>query len=240
MRSRLNFETQYSDPAEDAAIYSLLCLGRERLVAGNSRNALLKVFDMRMGGGRAYHYLDAKLAHQSHFRRGFSPNHATNGANDSNGTNASNSAGSTGDWNLFLSPRSLSGAPTARNTNRRGTTWTRRSSDSPIYSLSTPSFNSPSIFAGVENAVIQLDFVSMLDRHPDPIFNPCLQHGRRIPRKGAMDVRRIWDPKAKVLDFAMYEQGGAGAMRLRVQRGVGEYAGNLDGYDERWRDSGRL
>lgn len=42
------------DLAENSAIYSLLPLGRERFVAGASRYAMIKIFDLRMPGGKVY------------------------------------------------------------------------------------------------------------------------------------------------------------------------------------------
>ncbi|KAF2841849.1 hypothetical protein M501DRAFT_1054614 [Patellaria atrata CBS 101060] len=185
MRSPQNYVSTYADPAEDAAIFSLISLGRERIVAGNSRNCLIKVFDLRMAGGRIYHYLNA-TASQSETIASPAPKHPP-----------------TVDWNLFMNPRNLTSSHNTTWLNR----WTRRTLESPVYSLSTPSFASPSLFAGVENNVVQLDFVSMLDRHPDPVFNPQLQHGRRIPRYGPLDAGRIWNPRGQVLEFAIERWG---------------------------------
>ncbi|KAK5005647.1 hypothetical protein LTR16_006066, partial [Cryomyces antarcticus] len=106
------------------------------------------------------------------------------------------------------------------------------------------------------------DFVSVLDRHPDPIFEQGLRlistnahhtttngngngngvesvdgNGRGLESR--LDVRKSWDPAHDVLNFAMYEQSREGAMRLRIQRDVGWVKGELGGYDERWRDASR-
>jgi hypothetical protein len=86
------------------------------------------------------------------------------------------------------------------------------------------------LFAGVENNIVELDFVSMLDKHPDPLF----AHGLVRDPRGNINVARSWNPKGDVLNFAMVEH--TKTTRLRTQAGVGKYAGVLAGYDERWRD----
>jgi len=50
------------------------------------------------------------------------------------------------------------------------------------------------------------------------------------------DVRRKWDPDRDVMRLAMYEQVPMGAMRLRVQAGVGDFDACVPGWDERWVD----
>jgi hypothetical protein len=129
-----------------------------------------------------------------------------------------------GGWNLFLNPR---------NQIQQNQRWQRaasRATESPVYSLSSPSPSSPSLFAGVENNIVELDFVSMLDKHPDPIF----AHGLVRDHRGNINVARSWNPKGDVLNFAMVEH--TKTMRLRTQAGVGKYAGVIAGYDERWRE----
>lgn len=207
MRSRSAFESSYFDPTNDGAIYSLQTLGRERLAAGSSRHSMIKFFDLRVTGGRVYQYTDLRpnTAHP-HTLAAADPQADRRG------------------WNLFLNPRN-----TIQQTGR----WQRastRATESPVYSLSSPSPTSPALFAGVENNIVELDFVSMLDKHPDPIFARGLV---RDPR-GNINVARSWNPKNDVLNFAMYEH--TPTMRLRTQAGIGKYAGVLDGYDERWRD----
>lgn len=101
---------------------------------------------------------------------------------------------------------------------------------------------------------MQLDFVAMLDAHPDPVFAAGLvqrqqrqqqqqQRGRPVSQ---LDVKKSWDPRGDVINLAMFEQesyeadgGGGGLMRLRVQRPAGRVvhgARLLEGYDERWED----
>ncbi|KAL8793585.1 MAG: hypothetical protein Q9195_003848 [Heterodermia aff. obscurata] len=59
LRSPASSTATFVDIIDNAAIYSLLVFGRERFIAGSSEYAQLKVFDLRMPGGRMYDYADA-------------------------------------------------------------------------------------------------------------------------------------------------------------------------------------
>ncbi|KAJ9635154.1 hypothetical protein H2199_008640 [Coniosporium tulheliwenetii] len=142
-------------------------------------------------------------------------------------------------WSLFLNPQN--------NTRRsnRDSRRSRRSVESPVYSISSPSSTSPSLFAGVEGSVVQLDMTSVLDEHPDPIFQcgSVRVARRKNSAEGGMskavDVKQLWDSKGDVLNLAMFSQTD-GQMKLRVQKSVGETSGGRDdsegmeGLDERW------
>lgn len=218
MRSSSPYESLYWDPTDASSIFSLQTIGRERLVAGSARHSTLKFWDVRVSGGRAYHYVDVAAS-------------ASTGRDllqkDKVPNDAAPSPISPYGWNLFLNPRNLQ---------QRGGSWRdRRRTESPVYTLSSPSPSSPSVFAGVEDSVVEIDFVSILDKHPDPVFSRALN---RHPRSGAIDVKSTWNPKGNIMNLAMYEQttSAGGAARLNIQAGVGKYPGSLPGYDERWRD----
>lgn len=209
LRSPASIVATYRDPTDDAAVYSLLSRGRDRVIAGTSRHGLLKIFDLRMAGGNMYDYA---------------------------GPNGSTDDSTTGDWNIFINPRDRYANSSWRGPN----SWMRRSAEGSVYSLSSPSPSSSCIFAGVENAVVEFNFSSVLDKHPDPIFV-----GETDTRK---DSRYTASPsylehKRDVLNLAMYSQGTDGSregMKLRLQRSVEETLGqerNLVGLDERWKDS---
>ena len=205
IRSPRPFVSYFFDGTDDGAIYSLQPIGRERFVAGGSRHSMLKFFDLRLPGGRAYHYSDT----------GGKPQSPTS-------LQSSKDSG----WNVFLNPR---------NDPQPRWSWSRaRAVESPVYSLSMPSATSPTLFAGVENHMVELNFTSMLDKHPDPVFSRGIV---RDPR-GNVNIIKSWNPKHDVLNFAMYEHAPGAGMRLRTQAGIGLYNGQLSGYDERWRDSG--
>ncbi|KAL2350156.1 hypothetical protein BJ546DRAFT_926983 [Cryomyces antarcticus] len=236
LRSPSAHSATYQDPTDDAAVYSLQVLGRERLVAGTARHNIMKVFDLRLASGRAYHYVDVGATSAYGL-----PDHLSVSPADEEGPPlyGSSTQRRGGDWNVFVSPRNQR---PEQNSNWR----TRRARESPVYALSAPSCTSPSLFVGVENNVVQFDFVSVLDRHPDPIFEQGLRlistnahHTTTNGNESRLDVRKSWDPAHDVLNFAMYEQSREGAMRLRIQRDVGWVKGELGGYDERWRDASR-
>ena len=216
LRSDRQVEQAYIDPTmDDSAIYSLLPRGHEKLIVGTARHSLLKVFDMRMGG-KNYSYLSGAPSLPSTAER-------------------SNMAS---DWNLFLKPHSATYPGRGGGNN-----WARRSAESSIYSLTSPSASSPFVYAGVENAVVELAFTDLFDPKPDPAFFDAnlVSLGRNKSKESGKE--RVGD----VLNLAMY--GQSVKMELMTQRGIGEmrrlkrgiqYEGwkgdwFVPGLDERWR-----
>jgi len=220
MRSPSSCTATYQDPIDNfSAIYSVLPLGRERFIAGGARHAIMKVFDLRMTGGKAYYSVDLAACAEATSRNPPTPTPPGSGiCCDFHYEHKYDRR----DWNLFLNPR----GPAFY---RLGT---RRSSESPVYSLSSPSACSPFVFAGIENNILQFDIMSMMDKHPDPVF----KYGPKKTMSADTDVRRKWDPDRDVMRLAMYEQVPMGAMRLRVQAGVGDFDACVPGWDERWVD----
>lgn len=220
MRSPSSCTATYHDPIDNfSAIYSLAPLGRERFVAGAARHAIMKVFDLRMPGGKAYHSIDLTPCSQTSSRNPATPPSPDGGVCcDLHYEHKYDRR----DWNLFLNPR----GPAFY---RLGT---RRSSESPVYSLSSPSACSPFLFAGIENNLVQFDIVSIMDKHPDPIF----KYGPKKTMSVDTDVRRKWNPEEDVMRLAMYEQVPMMSMRLTVQAGVGDLDARVPGWDERWVD----
>jgi len=215
MRSPSNCEAIIEDPTEFSAVFSLLMIGRERLLAGTAANSLLKIFDLRMIGGRVYSYMntnDQKSTLTTSARRQRKSETETADTIYEGG------------WNLFTSPRSPDYYRHRTN---------RRAGDSPVYSLSSPSPYSPNIYAGVEDNVVHLNFTSMLDEYPDPLFRKSLFGNRAT---GLM-VRKTWDPVRKCTSLNMYEQGANGDLPLRRQRLINTLSPTdkiIPGYDERW------
>lgn len=109
------------------------------------------------------------------------------------------------DWNAFVGKRGP-----------------HRSFESPVYSLSSPSSVSPTIYAGISNSVMQLDIVSVLDQHPDPIYNteplPTESAYKKplsasTPAIASVKLKSFteaaakrWDPENNVMNIPMYEQ----------------------------------
>ncbi len=198
IRSPREVSQAYIDPTDDSAIYALLPRGHEKLVAGTSRHSLLKVFDLRMGV-KKYSHLDVS-----------SPRNAEEETRQSR------------DWNLFLKPNNATYPGRGGGNN-----WARRSAESSIYSLTSTSAHSPHIYAGVENAVVEMAFTSATDRHPDPMFSSV---------KGSV-VRGFQDKE--VLDLAMYDQDEG--LKLLRQGSLWETTkrrqtcfGPIAGLDDRW------
>ena len=237
IRSPRAVEQSYRDPTDDSPIYSLATLGRERLAAGTARHSMVKFFDLRMDGGRAYHYIDA-LATNAGVSQDMlqTPNELAQNVDKDTALRHAVTEDGTG-WNLFLNPREMHAAPGRGHSN-----WSsRRSAESPVYSLSMPCTYSPTLFAGVENAVVQLDFASVLDRHPDPVHADEVKYNPA----GEVDIKQTWNPRSDVLNLAMHEQmnGANGAsMGLKVQKSLESKHWGLrpSGVDERWRDSSEL
>lgn len=233
MRSPSLAEMSYWDQINFDPVYALQLVGRERFIVGSARYSLLNVFDLRMSGGRAYHYLDEAASATSTIRaeqNGVIPHSRAQ-------TDSSRHPQDSRRFCLFLNPKNYDG-PANRNDAARSShdTWRRRHHNkSPVYSLSSPSASSTSLFAGIEGDILQLDIASTLDAHPDPVF----AFGFR--RKGReVNVKKTWDPKGDVLDLHAYEDFPRGVYRVCVQGQVGagaEVPGTeAPGWDKRWQD----
>ena len=230
LRSPASSTAEFVDIIDNSAIYSLLAFGRERFVAGASKHKLLKVFDLRMSGGKAYHYINAIPDAASH-----TPNRPIS-SSKAQKVSYSNQPHRVGpkhprnDYSLFLEPLGERSVYHRRHA---------REDDSPVYSLSAPSPSSPNFYAGVENAVVQMDVVSTLDRHPDPVYSTGLRNNGRpstaIPK---------WDPNQDAINLRLYERT-AGDLNMKIQVAPGSkatrYAVNELGekddtryWDERW------
>jgi hypothetical protein len=198
IRSSREADMAFVDPTDDGAVYSLLPHGQEKLIVGTSRHTLLKVFDMRLGA-KAYSYLDASSSSQA--------------------VTSSRQGHPYQDWNLFLKPNSATYSGRGGGNN-----WARRSAESSIYSLASPSLQSPFVFAGVENAVVELALTSVKDRMPDATF---------FSRVGPDQLkRRLFGSEDKeVLDLAMYDQKNE-QLKLMNQRSLSETVKDVGG----WKD----
>ena len=208
LRSPLPLVTTYHDPVDvESAIYSLCSFGQERFLAGGARHSILKVFDFRMPGGKAYYAadLDACSADPALI----SPDECCKYHEESR---------SVLDYNLFL------GNDVLLNT-RYGI---RR--QSPVYSLSAASNFSPSVYAGVENNVIQMDLVSMMDKHPDPGFQ---SQGRWTGSRDKVFKTKD-NPYHDVLKLVAVEHTFDRGVRLMKQVPVGRRTQGIKGWDERW------
>lgn len=236
LRSPRGFETLFWDVTNDSSIYSLAIQGLERFVVGSSMHSMLKVFDLRFAGSHAYHAIPVLTSTnpkpKPRGRQDYTYNAIINDIEDG-------IKPIVGGWNLFLSPRNSPRSNGGRHPYRPGP----RTEDSPVYSLSIPSSTSSSIYAGLEGTVTSLNFVNVMDPHPDPLVTSSLLPDAWNP----LEPKQTYNPYDDVLNLGMYEQGneeGIG-MQLLVQDDVSveirdnekrkEFA-RARGLDERWKD----
>lgn len=209
LRSPSPYEVMYRDPTDDAAVYSLLSRGRDRIVAGTSRHCLLKIFDLRVSGGSQYDYTEI--------------------GNDKNADSSRDN------WNIFINPRERYANSSWRGPN----SWMRRSAEGSIYSLTSPSPTSPFIYAGVENAVVEFNFSSLSDRNPDSTFTCSIGSGKAKSKAARLPAYfKSKNEVLNLAMYSQGSEGSTEAMKLRSQRGVDETQGQTScfaGLDERWK-----
>lgn len=192
----------FRDPVDVSPIYSLLPVANEQFVAGGGRHSIMKVFDLRMPG--------SELCSSASNGQSTATCHGMD-----NPKKPRDQEKSRLNWNTFL--------PTTKNP------FSRRTNDSSVYALSRPSQCSPTLYAGLQNTVVQMDIVSIMDRYPDPVFN----HEPTMTGD-SLDVRAKWDQEGKVSCLPMYEHNDR-AIRLVRQKPVDYYAQSyIKGWDERW------
>lgn len=217
LRSPQDFETLFSDPTDDEAIYSLLTKGHERLIVGSSVNTVMKIYDLRMPDRHHYSHT---------FTQRPAPVYSATCPTSSNTFTG---------WNMFLRKNHLHTNAVNPRPYRRNN-WIphsvpsdTRSKFSPVYSLSSPSTYSPTIYAGLEGRLVEIDVVDVYDRFPDPVFN--------IPAN-VEDVKALWDPNGKALELAGYDQTSNKLMKQMVglKKAANSPAGT--GLDGRWGVSG--
>lgn len=194
----------FRDPVDTfSPVYSLLPIGTERFVAGGGRHSIIKVFDLRMPGSKLYHAAHLDPCSTARIAPPKQREQVKRFEAKSNRRG----------WNVFLRLQS--------NRSRR---------DSPVYALSRPSQGSPSFFAGIESHIVQMDMVSIMDQHPDPVFaNGPAKKGNRG------DVRRKWDPYGTVVAMPMYEHDTGPVELIKQSPEVGYSEHSIrPGWDERW------
>ncbi len=192
----------FRDPVDISPIYSLLPVVNEQFVAGGGRHCLMKVFDLRMPGSELYS--STSIGQSTTTRRGMGVQKQPREQEKSRPN-----------WNTFLP---ITSRPFSQGTN-----------DSSVYALSRPSQCSPTLYAGLQSTIVQIDIVSIMDQHPDSIFNfEATKTGSRF------DVKAKWDPEGKVSCLPMYEHNDR-AITLMRQKPVDYYAqSEVEGWDERW------
>lgn len=215
LRSPSSSVAIFMDMAENSAIYSLLPLGRERFIAGASRYAMLKIFDLRMSGGKMYYSSDLDPCHPNPSLEVASADACQSGQQCCD--YHLRTKGIRSNYNMYID--------VDRTRSHR--------SETPVYSLSAPSPFSPTFYAGIEGSVVQFDVVSVLDRQPDPLFTT-----KKSKKMGTepRDVVRKWDPHKSVMNLRVYEQVmGKAKMKTQGELHLPFARNGEKGWDERWR-----
>ena len=151
----------FRDPVDDSPVYSLLPVLNEQFVAGGGRHSLMKIFDLRMPGGRLCS--STSIGQSTNTRGGMGTQNVPKEPEKRRPN-----------WNTFLP---ISSQPLSRGTN-----------DSSVYALSKSSQCSPTFYAGLQSTIVQVDIVSIMDENPDPIFNnKSTKTGSRLDVKAKWD-----------------------------------------------------
>jgi WD40 repeat protein len=208
LRSPEDFQMEYFDPVDDGSIYSIATKGVNYLIAGSSRYSLLKLFDIRMDGARCSHISPA--------------------TDQSQGSQPWQSNAETSGWSVYLHQNN-----TDRTIRRRGSIGSSmrdaRAALSPIYALSSPAPFSPTLYAGLEEHVAQIDFVDVYEKYPDPVFgSPPVSHGK--------DIRGFWDPNGTSRILSYYEHSYPNRLRKQAAQWPSPFLAVDKNYDLRWRE----
>ena len=228
MRSSRESEASFHDPIDATPVYALESVGRERVVAGAAQNTLLKVFDLRMTGGRAYSYLDAQASTNQRDEEPSRSQKSDAPLPQQVDPHSEWMLKYTSGWNVYPGG-SLYPGPARRLR-------------PPVYSLSRPSPSSPYLYTGLEGKVIQFNFTAALDQHPDPRFwNPSPRASKK-----SLDPIAKWFPDVeKSINLIITLHVTGGRFELLNQRSL--YRGKrakaeiqwwkdtaINGYDERY------
>jgi WD40 repeat protein len=205
LRSPAECNMEYFDPVDDGSIYSIATKGSNYLIAGSSRHSLLKMFDIRKDGN-----------HPSETPLWILPEHGP----------APQPRPSVAGWSVHLHQDggNAAGRSSSIGTHMRNGRATR----SPVYALSSPSPFSPTLYAGLEDHVAQIDIVDVYEKHLDSVF------GR--PRGGVgTDVRCFWDQQGRSRIQSYYEHRSPNKLRMQDQWPDPRLVKDR-GYDIRWRE----
>ncbi|GES61513.1 F-box domain protein [Aspergillus terreus] len=230
LRSDRPYEKIYRDNSDHNPIYCVHPLGNDRFVVGAGGDAVVKIFDIRMP--KNYTYLDAGTSLTS--LHSHSPNHRSgNGVNNHMKSVVDGIRYPRKDLSIFLSYQ-----PQVLN-RRRARSYANRSYRGAIYTISSPSLLSPTLYTGIANGVVRLDFAST-----DDLTGPCRAwHQDRIDlNPSTANVTTF--PVDRVLDLSGYERPDprdtTTPLKLRKQqpfKSVGDediVNEELTGWDRRW------
>ncbi|KAJ5788588.1 hypothetical protein N7457_003578 [Penicillium paradoxum] len=155
LRSPRPYEVAYEDVTDLNPIYSLHTFGHNHFLAGAGGEALVKVFDLRMCN--TYNYLDAQIPDS----QAQSTQTTSKSKNRNTAPKTKVHPGPQKGFSLFLSdppPPTFPRPNPPRSRNRP-----RLPYRGPIYTMSSPSPSSPTVYTGIVDGIVQLDFASTDD-----------------------------------------------------------------------------
>ncbi|KAL4891663.1 hypothetical protein BDV59DRAFT_181446 [Aspergillus ambiguus] len=231
LRSDTPYEMTYRDTNDQNPIYCVYPLGNDRFVVGAGGDAVVKIFDLRMP--KTYSYQDARASPISWHNHG-PKRQETNASGPINNIVHSISYPRK-DLSIFLSHQ-----PPAVLSSRRGRSHANRSYRGAIYTMSSPSPLSPTLYAGIASGVVRLDFVST-----DDLTGPCKEWYQDLVGLNPGTANATMFPADRVLDLSGYERPDpsdtTSAAKLREQQpfksvGAEDIANEeLTGWDRRWK-----
>ncbi|EAW08308.1 F-box/WD repeat-containing protein [Aspergillus clavatus NRRL 1] len=226
-RSHQPFEFTYQDTVDTNPIYCVHPFGQDRFIAGAGGDAVVKIYDLRMES--AFSYLNAKLPYPSNHNS----HHSTNGPIPHTNGFRNTVTYPCKDFTIFLSP-----TPTGRGNSTAARSRVRQYRG-PVYTMSSPSPISSTVYTGIVDGVMRLDFASS-----DDLTGSCQDWYRDYLGLGA-DLVRPASQADRVLELSGYERlDSTSASRLRSQMPFGRIGPDdienekQTGWDRRWQRLG--
>ncbi|KAL1982609.1 hypothetical protein VTN96DRAFT_1044 [Rasamsonia emersonii] len=154
LRSPKSYEREFMDTIDNNPIYCIQPFGHDRFLVGAGADAIVKIFDLRMQN--TYSYMDTNLSTSSSSQNNNVGSTSPETKAQENGMRATTprTAAVPGrDFSFFIShhPPTTSG--------RR----THHAYRGPIYAMSSPSPSSSTIYTGIVDGIVRLDFASTDD-----------------------------------------------------------------------------
>ncbi|OJK02725.1 hypothetical protein ASPACDRAFT_23212 [Aspergillus aculeatus ATCC 16872] len=248
LRSNKEHELTYRDPTDDNPIYCIQPFTHNRFVVGSGGEALVKIFDLRMD--RGYSYLDAKPTMRSFTPRSrrTTPTTSTKSLDNQlrhltlNSPNGITNHHPRKEMSIYLSHP----APT---TYHQARSQHHRPYRGAIYTMSSPSPSSPTIYTGVADGVMRLDFVATDDLTTGAdcawFAGPlCLNLSSSSTTQPSRHHRRRHHAADRILDLSGYERpdpaNSTAVVRLRTQQPFDAVTDEdvedelATGWDRRW------
>jgi hypothetical protein len=155
IRSPRQYEREFVDTIDSNPIYHIHPFGHDRFLVGAGADAIVKIFDLRMQN--TYSYTDTNLSSsfssKQNKRLHNSPSTSPEMKAQKNGIRVPKPVPPSRDFSFFISQHPPTFAARRTNYAYRG----------PIYSMSSPSPSSSTIYTGIVDGIVRLDFAATDD-----------------------------------------------------------------------------